>query len=337
MAANETDAGEQAEALEALLDVKIAHIFAVLFCSMAGITLPLYFKSKISPATTFLLRAFAAGVILGLAFCHMVPESSGIADMTEYGSLNGALILLGIAINLCTERLSIDMAQKQENRQKQGVDESDRISVTALTGSLASPQSMENVLATVDMPNPQQSEASENNSGEAPSKQLRESKDLISAHTVEVGVIVHTVIIGISVGTWSESRASLIVFTIAMAFHQFFEGVGLGTMLSAASHRISTLRTVLMVAAFTLSFPASICAGIGISYTSNQETNQLVSGVFESIACGLLIYIGTISFIAEDFFASEFVNTAENLPLRWRMKVALCGGMLAMAVIGIWG
>jgi hypothetical protein len=61
MSANETNVGEQSEALEGLLDIKIAHIFVVLFCSMAGITLPLYFKSKISPATTFLLRAFAAG------------------------------------------------------------------------------------------------------------------------------------------------------------------------------------------------------------------------------------------------------------------------------------
>jgi hypothetical protein len=64
MSTNETDAGELVEELEYLLDVKIAHIFAVLFCSMAGITLPLYFKSKISIATTFLLRAFAAGCCL---------------------------------------------------------------------------------------------------------------------------------------------------------------------------------------------------------------------------------------------------------------------------------
>ena len=64
MTTNETDGGELVDELEDLLDVKIAHIFAVLFCSMAGIALPLYFKSKISPATTFVLRAFAAGCCL---------------------------------------------------------------------------------------------------------------------------------------------------------------------------------------------------------------------------------------------------------------------------------
>jgi zinc transporter ZupT len=208
----------------------------------------------------------------------MVPESSGIADMTEYGSLNGALILVGIAINLCTERLSIDLAQQREKKRNNVDGESNPISITALAGNLVSQQSMENVPTAAELPEPQQSDHSENFPVEMPRKPQRESKDLISAHTVEVGVIVHTVIIGISVGTWNESRASLIVFTIAMAFHQFFEGVGLGTMVSAASHNISTLRTVLMVAAFTLSFPASICAGIGISYTSNPETNQLISG-----------------------------------------------------------
>jgi hypothetical protein len=77
MATNDThaDAGEEAEALEVLLDIKIAHIFAVLFCSMAGITLPLYFKSKISPATTFLLRAFAAGFHLFSKNMGSSPES----------------------------------------------------------------------------------------------------------------------------------------------------------------------------------------------------------------------------------------------------------------------
>jgi hypothetical protein len=60
MLANETDVGEE---LEYLLDIKIAHIFAVLFCSMAGVTVPLCFKSRISPGTTFVLRAFASGCL----------------------------------------------------------------------------------------------------------------------------------------------------------------------------------------------------------------------------------------------------------------------------------
>ena len=71
MSANGTDAGEPVEALEYLLDIKIAHIFAVLFSSLFGIALPLYFKSKISLGNTFLLRAFAAGC----CFCKILSNT----------------------------------------------------------------------------------------------------------------------------------------------------------------------------------------------------------------------------------------------------------------------
>lgn len=61
MAANETSVGEQGGEVEELMDIKIGFIFAVFFCSLAGVTGPLCFKSRISPSMTYLLRAFASG------------------------------------------------------------------------------------------------------------------------------------------------------------------------------------------------------------------------------------------------------------------------------------
>ncbi len=129
------------------------------------------------------------------------------------------------------------------------------------------------------------SEAPESNSSNLPStndlqriQRLKDSKALITAHVVEVGVIVHTVILGISVGTWTKDRASLIIFTVAMAFHQFFEGIGLGAIVSAASGITRTKRAA-MVAAFALSFPLSICVGIAISLnTADPTTDELIAG-----------------------------------------------------------
>ena len=180
----------------------------------------------------------------------MVPDSSSLAELTEYGGLSGALILLGFMINLCTERISIDFVQR-----KQVLQENDVPEPTGVTEDTT--QSMQDAEGI---------------------QRIKDSKALITAHVVEVGVIVHTVILGISIGTWKEDRASLVIFTIAMAFHQFFEGIGLGAIVSAASS-ISRTKRAAMVAAFTLSFPLSICAGIAISFqASDLTTDELIAG-----------------------------------------------------------
>jgi zinc transporter ZupT len=297
-----------------------------------------------------------AGVILGLAFCHMVPDSSGLAELSEYGGLNGALILLGFMLNLCSERLSIDLAQKKHMiqdahatisvREREEPERSVEPPVIHVTGN-----------APDFHARPEPSAAPESSTNNVPTvhdadriQKFKDSKALITAHVVEVGVIVHTVILGISVGTWTEGRASLIIFTIAMAFHQFFEGIGLGAIVSVASGITWTKRAAMMIA-FTLSFPLSICAGIAISLnTADPTTDELIAGgeggrgavchgvrtqttlpvrlnpfrsaglatgccaahpdltrlpnplpnagIFESIACGLLVYIGAVSFVA---------------------------------------
>ena len=44
---------------------------------------------------------------------------------------------------------------------------------------------------------------------------------------LEMGIVVHSIIIGISLGT-SDSLDTIKPLIIALSFHQFFEGIGLG-------------------------------------------------------------------------------------------------------------
>jgi len=48
---------------------------------------------------------------------------------------------------------------------------------------------------------------------------------------LELGIIVHSVIIGISLGA-SESPNTIRPLVAALTFHQFFEGMGLGSCIS---------------------------------------------------------------------------------------------------------
>lgn len=61
---------------------------------------------------------------------------------------------------------------------------------------------------------------------------------------LELGIVVHSVIIGISLGA-SQSPETIKPLLAALSFHQFFEGMGLGGCISQV-----ILRTVAMLCAF---------------------------------------------------------------------------------------
>jgi hypothetical protein len=51
---------------------------------------------------------------------------------------------------------------------------------------------------------------------------------------LEMGIVAHSVIIGISLGT-SQSTETIKPLLAALSFHQFFEGLGLGGCISQVS------------------------------------------------------------------------------------------------------
>lgn len=53
---------------------------------------------------------------------------------------------------------------------------------------------------------------------------------------LEVGIIVHSVIIGLALGA-SRSVSTIKPLIVALCFHQFFEGMGLGTCISEVGTR----------------------------------------------------------------------------------------------------
>lgn len=53
---------------------------------------------------------------------------------------------------------------------------------------------------------------------------------------LELGIVVHSVIIGISLGA-SESSNTIKPLVAALTFHQFFEGMGLGGCISQVFFR----------------------------------------------------------------------------------------------------
>ncbi|WVZ16449.1 hypothetical protein V8G54_009431 [Vigna mungo] len=124
----------------------------------------------------------------------------------------------------------------------------------------------------------------------------------VISHVLELGIIVHSVIIGISLGA-SENPNTIRPLVAALTFHQFFEGMGLGSTISQANFK--RVSVTMMGLFFALTTPIGIGIGIGISsvYDEYSPTALIVEGVFNAASAGILIYMAMVDLLAHDFMS----------------------------------
>ncbi len=157
----------------------------------------------------------------------------------------------------------------------------------------------------------------------------------ISTYLLEFGIALHSILIGLALGTTTDEFLALF---IALCFHQFFEGMALGAQI-ARLDRMSLRTALFMVVFFALTTPIGIAIGIGIqskAYNPKSVASLLVSGILDSVSGGILIYVALVNLIsAEMGCAAHSFHSSSN-----RLKVlyfgALYTGAGAMAVVGLW-
>ncbi|KAK6133170.1 hypothetical protein DH2020_033089 [Rehmannia glutinosa] len=154
----------------------------------------------------------------------------------------------------------------------------------------------------------------------------------IISQVLEMGIVVHSVIIGISLGA-AQSPDTIKPLLIALSFHQFFEGMGLGGCISQA--KFESLTTTIMTLFFSLTTPVGIGVGIGISsvYKENSHSGLIVEGVFNSASAGILIYMALVDLLAADFMNSRMEN---NVRLQLGSHISLLLGAGCMSFLAKW-
>ncbi len=127
---------------------------------------------------------------------------------------------------------------------------------------------------------------------------------------LEFGVIFHSVIIGLTLGTAGAAFATLYPVII---FHQAFEGMGVGARLSAIPFpRKLRFMPWLLCIAYGVTTPIAIAIALGIrtTYNGGSFTANVVSGVLDSISAGILLYTGFVELLARDFLFNP--NRTDN-------------------------
>ncbi|KAI8267506.1 Zinc-regulated transporter 2 [Colletotrichum sp. SAR11_239] len=154
---------------------------------------------------------------------------------------------------------------------------------------------------------------------------------LTAIFILEFGVVFHSIFIGLVLATSDE----LVVLLIVLTFHQFFEGLGLGSRLAVAqwpSH--GKWWPHILACLYGLSTPVAIAVGLA-ARPSSAETQTLVNGIFDSISAGILMYTGLVELLAHEFM---FNPQMRNSPLRIQLFAFGCValGACVMAVLANW-
>lgn len=162
------------------------------------------------------------------------------------------------------------------------------------------------------------------------------SETFSHSHLLSILSLISTdsVIIGITLGTTTDSFTTLFIVII---FHQMFEGLGLGTRLAALPLKPKSPIPFVGAIAYSVVTPIGMAIGLGVRHTYNGDSAKAnyITGTFDSVSSGILLYTGLVELLAHEFIFNEKMRTA---PLgKVLLNVAeMCTGAGIMALLGKW-
>ncbi|GMH10776.1 hypothetical protein Nepgr_012617 [Nepenthes gracilis] len=158
------------------------------------------------------------------------------------------------------------------------------------------------------------------------------SRHAVVSQVLELGIVSHSVIIGLSLGV-SHSPCAIRPLIAALSFHQFFEGFALGGCISQAQFKTSS--TVVMACFFALTNPAGIAVGIAVASFYNPDSPRalVIEGILDCASAGILIYMSLVDLIAADFMSKKMRC---NVRLQIISYFALFLGALLMSSLAVW-
>ncbi|KAL4790550.1 Zinc/iron permease [Aspergillus venezuelensis] len=318
------------------MGARISAIFVIFIVSTAVTFFPMLAKRfprlHIPHYVYLFARYFGAGVIVATAFIHLLDPAydeigpASCVGMTghwaDYSWCPAIVLASVMGIFL------LDFGAERYVEVKYGVcrEDPERIMTSAFDNEEALPTHTTNKDTKVDG----NVDAASVDSGAIE----RSFRQQIAAFLIlEFGIIFHSVIIGLNLGTTGEEFPTLYP---VLVFHQSFEGLGIGARMSAIPFKKGSWLPWVLCLLYGLTTPIAIAIGLGVrtTYNAGSYTANFVSGVFDAISAGILIYTGLVELLARDFLFDPH-RTQDNKRLTF-MVVSLLWGAGIMALLGKW-
>ncbi|KAK4765392.1 hypothetical protein SAY86_026482 [Trapa natans] len=329
--------------------LKVISIFVIFLTSVAGISFPVllarFFHGKAAyDRAVLLIKCFAAGVILSTSLVHVLPEAFDSLSDCAVASHHpwrdfpfaGLVTLLGALLALFVDLAASSHVEHTIHGPSKG------------TGPLAykplgaeEVQQQEKKFAELELAvesgalNFHVDPAPSDSSSSSSEQQLAKLKQRLVSQVLEIGIIFHSVIIGVTMGM-SQNQCTIKPLVAALAFHQIFEGMGLGGCIAQAGFNFGT--TAYMCFMFAVTTPMGIVLGmIVFSITGYDDSNAntlIMEGLLGSLSSGILIYMALVDLIAVDFFHNKLMGS-----IPWLKKasfIALAVGSTSMSILALW-
>ena len=271
------------------LKLRIASIFILFFASILGVVLPLFFSAgtdtqtneshrKMFESDAFrIMRTFAAGVMLGVGFIHLLADGASTlsAVIDSYPALGYTLATVGTMIVLGFEQVAVMLIG------------SVRVIVDGdgAKSPLDADKNIESApeLEVVDVHSRQNPGSCDHNHAIRMIAGTDSLNVIIKAYMMEISVAIHSIIIGIALGSLGkeEELESLRALLIAICFHQFFEGIGLGTVIESARLHLGTAKILIFAITFAFTVPIGVMIGILITQDEVVATGDDATAIAE--------------------------------------------------------
>lgn len=354
------------------VNLRILSVFMILISSAMGSFFPLlsskYSFIRMPDWCFFIAKFFGSGVIIATAFIHLLApaaESLGNECLTgiisEY-SWAFAICMMSLFSLFFMEILTHYFMSKAEqfegdssvHTHMDNVNCSDS-SDEELEKKIAESNINQEVYSTPSKPPPVMSAGNYNSQaganhfshgtehqdpeqvGTLPDENSEKyMSQIIAVSILELGVVFHSVFVGLSLAVSGNEFKTLFVVLI---FHQMFEGLGLGTRLAETNWPKKRRATPwVMALAFALTTPVATAIGLGIRETwiPGSRTSLITSGVFDSISAGILIYTGLVELMAHEFLFSNQFKGPNGFKRMLYAYLVMCLGAALMALLGKW-
>lgn len=317
------------------LELKLVAIASILISGAVGVSLPILGRSvaALRPEKDifFVIKAFAAGVILATGMVHILPDAfesltSPCLNRNPFDKFPfaGFIAMVAAIMTLMVDTYATGYYKRLHFNKAQPVDEDES------RDEERAGEHVNHVHVHTHATHGHAHGSALTSDGPASASDLIRHR--VVSQVLELGIVVHSVIIGISLGA-SQSPPTIRPLVAALSFHQFFEGMGLGGCIVQAKFKIKS--TLVMALFFSLTTPIGIAVGVGISsvYNSNSSTALIVEGVFNSASAGILIYMALVDLLAADFMSPRMQN---NGKLQMWTNASLLLGAGCMSIVAKW-
>lgn len=290
------------------MGLHIAALFVLLAASIISVALPHLAKTFTKKSLTshsmtgltswlfFGMRYFGGGIIISTAFIHLLFHAFVYYSNECVGHFQYEAAVAAVAMAAAYVVFLVDFFVLRPLRRRV-------LLSTRSVDSAASNARLEGKGSQIESQEDDRDGRSTPESEETLTLNKSESS-LLKWNVVmlEAGIVFHSVIIGVTIGT--ASGAGWVPLLIAIVFHQFCEGLSLASRVSLLSQQsASGFFKALCHLIFVISTPLGVAIGIGVrrSFNGNDRDTLLAIGTLDAVSAGILLYSGFVQIIVGDF------------------------------------